>query len=203
VSEELDQRDIVCGLRQGDRDAFEALCQQYSSRVWRYVARLIGSNADAVADVYQETLLAVAKGGRTIHEDTRLWAWLSGIAHNQAALYWRKQYRAPVEAGEIDQLASTQAADPAAVLAQAELVEAVRRLLADMQAEQVALLSAKYLDEQSIAEMVTALGGTTEGIRSRLARARREFRTRYERIRTDHSAVEPHDLDNASPRKGD
>ena len=66
-------------------------------------------------------------------------------------------------------------------LLRGELVDAVRSLLAEMDADHVALLTAKYLDEMSVAEMVDAMGGTSESVRSKLARARRDFRQRFER----------------------
>ena len=188
MSEEPNQREIVAGLREGSRDAWNALCQQYSSRVWCYVARLIGSDQQAVADCYQETLLAVAKAGRTIAAETHLWSWLATIAHNQAALYWRKQYQTTTEAVPLDSLANRRAMQPADLMAQGELVTAVRKLLAEMQPDQVALLTAKYLDGQSIAHMVEQFGGTTEAMRSRLARARREFRRRYEQLTPENNA---------------
>jgi len=182
VGESSAECDLVQGLRDGSRDAWEALCEQYSSRVWRYVARLIGRDAEAVADVYQETMLAVARSGRSLSPDTRLWAWLVRIAHNQAALHWRKHYRTEGAPADVDRLSARSDGNPVELLATAERVEAVRRLLADMESDHAALLTAKYLDEMSVAQIVEQFGGTTEGVRSKLARARREFRTRYERL---------------------
>src|SRR5688572_13748605 len=86
VSDTLADAKIVEGLQGGHRWAWEALCRQYSPRVWKYVARLVGGEDDAIADVFQETMLAVAKAGRTLATDTRIWPWLAAIGHNQAAL---------------------------------------------------------------------------------------------------------------------
>ena len=203
MSEQPAQHEIIQGLRNGSQDAWNALCQMYSSRLWGYVSRLIGSDAEAVADVYQETMMAVARSGRSLEEDTRLWAWLSRIAHNQAALHWRQHFRSKVTAANLEQVASSADTEPTAVLAQAELVEAVRRLLADMNSEQVALLTAKYLDGQSIAEMTELFGGGHEAIRSRLARARTEFRTRYERLAGRQPIAGTSPARSNLPREGD
>lgn len=183
MSEGLTDTDIVLGLRNGDRHAWDALCQQYSVRLWRYVARLIGSDQDAVADVYQETMLAVARAGRNLDaERTTLWAWLAGIAHNQTALYWRGRYR-DRHASDSEETADSRIdSDPTSALSRAELVDDVRCILSEMNSEHVALLIAKYLDDRSVAELVAANGGTTEAVRSKLARARREFRERYGRL---------------------
>ncbi len=148
------------------------------------MSRLIGSDEQAVADVFQETMMAVAKSGRNLAPDTRLWAWLSRISHNQAALHWRKQYRersVPVdetsEAGD--------PSDPLEMLIRWDTVQHVRSLLAEMNSDYVAVLCAKYLDGQSIQQMVESLDGTAESIKSRLARARRDFRSRYEQMTKD------------------
>lgn len=176
-----DDAAIVGGLRSGDRDAWDALCQRYGARLWRYVARLIGSDHNAVEDVFQEALLAVAKSGRSLRPETLLWPWLSRIGHNQAALFWRQRYRDGVPDGPaVEPLASADG-DPVAALARRETVETVRLLLAEMNADHVALLTAKYFDGLSVAEIVNLFGGTTEGVRSSLARARRDFRVRCER----------------------
>lgn len=177
-----DDAEIVLGLRAGDRAAWAALCDEYSERLWRYVARLVGNDADVVADVFQETLLAVARSGRDLRPDTTIWPWLSRIGHNQAALFWRKRYRdRPVERAAVESLPGPDG-DPIAALTTMETVEAVRILLAEMNADHVALLTAKYLDGLTVAQILQAFGGTTEGVRSSLARARRDFRQRYQRL---------------------
>ncbi|MCA9071105.1 MAG: sigma-70 family RNA polymerase sigma factor [Planctomycetaceae bacterium] len=182
VSDTLTDAEIVRGLRQGDRRAWERLCKQYSPRVWRYVARLVGQNEEVVAEVFQETMLAVAKSGRNLENDSRLWPWLAAISHNQTALYWRKNARIrrlDVKSVPSD---STLPPTPLELLLQAEKVQLVRTLLAEMNADAVTLLSAKYLDGLSITEIVELMGGTQESVRSRLARARRDFRARFERV---------------------
>ena len=183
MAEALTDAAIVRGLRAGDRSAWEALCDQYSARVWRYVARLIG-DTDAVADVYQETMLAVAKSGRSLTENAKLWAWLAAIGHNQTALYWRKRYRHRTSSLGCAEVESTSFDDPAEAFSRAETITTVRCLLAEMNSDHATLLAAKYLDDMSVPQIVDEWGETREAIRSRLARARQDFRKRYERLVT-------------------
>ncbi len=183
VTDGLDDADIVSGLRAGDRDAWGALCQKYGERLWRYVARLVGSDEDGVADVFQETLMAVARSGRTIRSDTTIWPWLCRIGHNQAALSWRKRYRERPTEHEAVKTLTAGDGDPVASLTQLETVESVRGLLTEMNSDHVALLTAKYIDGLTVPQILDAFGGTIEGIRSSLARARRDFRERYDRLR--------------------
>lgn len=171
-----EESDIIRGLQSGDSDAWEALCNTYSDRLWRYVARLIGKDEAAVADVFQETLLAVAKSGRNLKDDSRLWSWLATIAHNQCALHWRKRTRRKAEL-LTDESVARQLADP---LLQQEDVESVRGLLGQLPAEYVTVLIAKYVDGFSASQIADQLGEGVEAVRSRLARARKEFRKRFE-----------------------
>lgn len=170
--------DIVRGLQDGDSDAWAALCDQYSERLWMYVARLIGSNEAAVADVFQETLMAVAKGGRSLHDGSRLWAWLSSIGHNQCALYWRQANQRNTDL-LVEERALCESAD---VLELEETVAAVRQLLTELPPDYSQILTAKYTEGLSAAEIAQQSGENLEAVRSRLARARKEFRTRYERL---------------------
>jgi RNA polymerase sigma factor (sigma-70 family) len=95
--DELTEAEIVRGLRSGESRAWQALCNQYRRRIWAYVARLAGRDQSIVADVFQETLLAVVRSGRNLSSASRLWPWLAAIAHNQVALHWRKQQRRRTE----------------------------------------------------------------------------------------------------------
>jgi len=184
-----DEQAVFRRLRDGDRDAWTALYDRYSEDVWRYVARLIGPDAAAVADVVQEVFLAAAKGARRFDSDRGTpWSWLAGIAHHQTAAWWRQRGRAALlhvllESGQADLrrlLDSTEPVDD--LLQRRELVDLVRFVLAELPPDYAVLLTAKYQDEQSLEELASQQGGTTESIKSKLARARREFKSKFERL---------------------
>lgn len=172
-------------VAESTRDAWSSLYDEYSAGVWRFVARLIGADSAAVADAVQETFLAAARNFEQFDADRGThWAWLTGIAHRQAALHWRKVNRDRGPAGLVEaasEAAATTADATTSPLERGETVSRVRLVLAELPPESAAILTGKYCDGLSIAELVEQMGGTTEGIRSRLARARREFRTRYEK----------------------
>ena len=182
MSDLVDESLLVAGLRRGDQEAWDALCRQYSDRLWKTIARLIGRDSDSVADVFQETMLALAKASSSLAEDTKIWPWLSKVAHNQSALFWRKHYRRRESTAEVDDVPSK--SDAFAELARSEASNTIRDLLNDMNAEYVALLTSKYIDDMSIEEIVLEFGGSSESVRSKLARARRDFRQRYQRVVT-------------------
>ncbi len=166
----------------GDSEEWRALYDLYCARVWTYVSTMLGTDKAAVADVVQETFLAAARAAHQFDPERGThWGWLSRIAHNQAALYWRRVGIRRIEPGEprFDDSAGGGAL-PDEQLQQAETIEQVRCVLAAMPGDYASLLEAKYADGRSVAELVELFGGTTEGVRSKLAKARREFRRRFD-----------------------
>lgn len=189
-------RSVIRGLREGNREAWTRLYDAYSLDVWRYVARMLGNQAADVADVVQETFLAAAKGARQYDSQRgSLWGWLAGIAHHQSALHWRRvakgnRLRELAESGagelrrwldgsmETDRLSESR-----------ELTELIRYVLANVTAGYATLLTAKYLDEQSLEEIACQFDCSIEAVKSKLARARREFRRVFEQLTQDTTEI--------------
>ena len=186
---EQEQLDIGQGLRNGSSGAWAALYSAYKNAVWRYVGRLVGSDAAGVADVVQEIFLAAATSASSFDPSRgTLWSWLVGIAHRRVAQYWRQTERVNRWRG----LAANDAimirtwldtTEPPSVLQERrELADVVRAVLAELPSEYGALLTSKYLDERSLEELSRDLGGSVEAIKSKLARARREFRSTFDKL---------------------
>lgn len=183
--DQFDEQAVIRGLRDGRRDAWDALYAEYSRRVWGFVARLVGGDGHVVAEIVQESFLAAATSARN-YDDQRgtLWNWLSGIAHRQTQAFWRRAERN----GRWQKLATDGAApavDPPSWLQERETAGLVRTILAELPSDYAVLLIGKYLDERSVEELCREFGGTTEAVRSRLARARTEFREKFSRRDAD------------------
>ena len=116
-----------------------------------------------------------------------LWAWLSGIAQHQVSSHWKHAARVRRIEEAVEHIRAGSEAEyqlesePAAVVERQELRVVIRAVLAELQEDYSVLLAAKYCDGLSVGEIQEQLGGSTEAIRSRLARARREFRRLFER----------------------
>ncbi|HEY2882233.1 MAG TPA: sigma-70 family RNA polymerase sigma factor [Pirellulales bacterium] len=177
------------GLKEGSRDAWAKLYFAYSVELWRYVARLVGSDAAAVADIVQESFLDAARSARQFDSDRgTLWNWLCGIAHHRVLAYWRQSSRTRRLLETIEQrpgeFASplVEGAVLDASLQHKEISEVVHYVLAQLPLDYSALLAAKYCDDRSLDELAKHTGGTVDAVKSKLARARREFRLVYERM---------------------
>jgi RNA polymerase sigma-70 factor (ECF subfamily) len=81
-------------LKAGDDRAWTEWFDTVGPKVWKYLSRLIGPDRDAVSDHVQEVFLAAIRGLSGFDPSAgSVISWLLGIAHRQAALYWRKQKR--------------------------------------------------------------------------------------------------------------
>ena len=163
-------------------DDWRTLFEEYSVDVWRYVANIIGSDADAVGDAVQETFMAAARCFDQFDPargTTRSWRF--GIAHHEVAKHWRRAARHRIDSSGPPVEEASTAGEAATRLEQLETVELVCRVLSELSSDSAALLTGKYCEEFTVVELVEQFGGTVEGVRSKLARARREFKQKYER----------------------
>ncbi|MGC4002232.1 MAG: sigma-70 family RNA polymerase sigma factor [Pirellulales bacterium] len=180
------QRLIGQGLRAGDRAAWAALYDGYVADVWKFAARLIGGDPAAVDDVVQETFLSAARSaGGFDPERGTLWVWLTGIAQRQVALYWRQSARADrvrrlaiSGAGEIQEWLND-TSEPETPWERHESADLIRGVLAELNPTYAGLLTSRYLDQRSIAEMIELFGGSHDSLKSKLARARCAFREKF------------------------
>jgi RNA polymerase sigma-70 factor, ECF subfamily len=185
--DEQEQHAVIHGLRKGSQDAWARLYDSYSVDVWRYVARLLGPDAAAVGDVVQEVFMDAARSARQFDPSRgTLWNWLVGIAHHRVSAHWRQTNRQArlqrmAESGEIDvrhlfdgQLTAKTASEAC------DISDFVRSVLTELSPDYASLLTAKYLDDRSLIEISTEFGCTVDAIKSKLARARQEFRLKFE-----------------------
>jgi RNA polymerase sigma-70 factor, ECF subfamily len=173
------ERELARGLREGSGQSWRTLYDAFALRVWNSVARRVSSGSD-VADIVQETFLAAARSARN-YDPARgsLWCWLSGIARNQTALFFRKPNRR--QDWKTDFEPPGREAEPAEMLAAKELAMSVRRVLSLLPLDYETLLVGKYLDELSLEDLAAAEESNASAISSKLARARQAFRQEFEK----------------------
>ena len=198
----LDEQDdprIAHGLRDGKTEAWQALYDAYAERVWRGVARLLGPNAADVADVVQETMMAAARSAARFQpERGSLWPWLWGIAHNHVALHWRKQEQRRKLADAVASVAANHGGlldcleakelSPIDASAASELAILVRAAMIALPADYAMLLTARYLEDETVTLIAVRERTTETAVRSKLARARQAFREVFSKY-VDYSTV--------------
>src|SRR5436190_14360532 len=142
-------QEIARGLREGSGQCWRTFYDAFALRVWNSVARRVGPASSDVADSVQETFLAAARSARN-YDPARgsLWCWLSGIARNQTALFFRKRGSRREEPNDFE--LPGREPEPAELLGTAELALSVRTVLSLLPVEYETLLVGKYLDELSL-----------------------------------------------------
>jgi RNA polymerase sigma-70 factor (ECF subfamily) len=182
-------RETAEALRRGDRSAWVGLFDRYAGRLWRAVARQMGAERQAVADVVQETFMAAARSaGRYEPERGTPWVWLWGVARNQVALHFRRR------AGErrLEEVCAAAAArqrlrewleggggSPLGALEAEEAADAVRTALARLSDEHAFVLIALHMEGMAAAEVAELLGRSAQAVRSLAVRARESFRSQF------------------------
>jgi RNA polymerase sigma-70 factor (ECF subfamily) len=187
------ERAVVEGLRQGRAEAWQGLYDAYAERVWRCVARGLGARAADVADVVQDTLMAAARSVTTFDPQRgSLWAWLWGITRRHVALYLRKReqldrltqatFWLAAGNGRLLRWLDGHEPTPPEALAAAELASLVRAVLTELPDDYAFLLTAKYLDGDSVEAIARHEHSSETAVRSKLARARQAFRQAFARF---------------------
>jgi RNA polymerase sigma factor (sigma-70 family) len=180
--------DLALGLRERNPVCWRALYEEFAPLVWRRVARLVGESRGEVADIVQEVFLAAVQSTDKFDPAKgNVWQWLWGIAHHKVAMHYRQQKRGPIEFSRLEATATDQLFDwldermdePPDILANAELVIAVRAVLVELSPQHADVLLAKYLSGDSVKQIAEQEGTTVDAISSRLARARRAFQERF------------------------
>jgi RNA polymerase sigma-70 factor (ECF subfamily) len=203
------ERVVIQGLRAGKTEAWQALYDAYAERVWRSVARLLGPQSADVADVVQETLLAAARSVATFDPGRGdLWHWLWGIARRQLALHYRKQGRhdrlrqagswLAASNGRLLRWLDGHEPAPPEALAAAELLTLVRATLTELPQDYETILTAKYLDGESVDVIARRERSSEAAVRSRLARARQAFRLAFRR-HAEYAPDRPEEAHHESP----
>jgi RNA polymerase sigma-70 factor (ECF subfamily) len=172
--------DDVTRLRKGDLDALGALIEQYQTRLYRYLLRLLHEPATA-EDLFQQTWIRVAEKIRSYDQKRSFENWLFTVARNLAMDHLRR-YRSesldePLPSGEsrLDLLASESsgAAD--------EILEAERNasLASAMETLPVIfreVLSLRFEEDMKLEEIAAILQIPLSTVKSRLRRALEQLR---------------------------
>jgi RNA polymerase sigma-70 factor (ECF subfamily) len=188
------ERCLLRAVLAGDEQAWEALYTDAFDALHAYVNWRCAGLRDLVDDVVQETWLTAVRRIRAFEPERGSFAgWLRGIAaniiRNQLRRHDRRNGQAnahllwhglPTVPRSGDRGTTGCVASPAdADAAKREQAQQVARALASLPDHYEAVLRAKYLDQQSVADIAAEQGATAKAVESMLTRARQAFREAY------------------------
>jgi len=180
-----DEYAFLVAAKRGDPVAFENLCKQSASTVFRVARRIMRNNEDA-EDVVQESFQRAFIHLKSFNGDSRFSTWLSRIAINAALMKLRKKHLRDVsldESAEGEQRSSPidvedQGLNPEQLYAQKEreriLSEAMKELTPGMRKA----MELRELGEQSTEETARIMGISVGAVKARVFHGRRKLRER-------------------------
>ena len=165
-----------------DRKATAEFVERHADAVYAFIRHRVMPRSEAVEDLVQETFLAAWKGLPKFRGEGGLRAWLLGIARHKVEDYYRQRLREALSPGEDD------SSEESVVVPRYEEQldrtrqrEEIQRTLASLPEAYSTVLLWRYLENRSVREMAQLAGKTEKAIERLLARAREQFRRRWNR----------------------
>ncbi len=178
--------ELIAWVRVGDQEAFAILVDRYKRQVYNLAYRLLGTPNDA-EDASQETFIRAYTRLATYEPDGRFGAWLSAICSHwcidtMRARRRRVQTVALGKVPESDRFIS-QVDGPEEVALMASSRDEVQVWLNALPPQYRTVLTLRYFQDLSYAEIADVLDEPVSTIRMRLFRARAMLQQVVERAR--------------------
>jgi RNA polymerase sigma-70 factor, ECF subfamily len=162
---------LVAKIASGNRLAMQVLFARHHARIYRFVLRLIGSEALA-EDVTSEVFLDVWRQAHRFEARSAVTTWLLAIARYKALAEMRRRYEASDE-GTVD--ASDPADDPEATFAVKHRGEILRNCLTRLSPRHREIIDLVYYHEKSVQEAADILGVPGNTVKTRMFHARKKL----------------------------
>lgn len=178
--------------RQGDRDAFETLFRKYHSYVYNISIGMLG-NGDDAADITQETFLRIHRGLPQFRGAASFSTWLYRVAVNLCISELRRRSRSRLQ--YLDDLALPMETEedhrpsPAEAAQSAEERRMVRRILSTLPPDYRAIMVLRHFQQLAYEEIAEVLQLSLSQVKTRLFRARKMFKDRYQTFVGHDSAL--------------
>ena len=177
-SEDLE---LVAGVLRKDRKATAEFVARYADGLYCYVRSRLAPRYEQVDDLVQDVFLIAWQSLSQYRGTGSLQAWVTGIARHKVEDYYRERLRRPesIEEADLELDKSTCVPEIHRLLEQDQLQKNTQRVLASLPEQYRLVLIWRYWDRASAREMALKTGKTEKAIERLLARARAEFRERW------------------------
>jgi RNA polymerase sigma factor (sigma-70 family) len=178
-----DDLELVAGVLRKDRKATAEFVARHADALYSYVRSRLAPQYEHVEDLVQEVFLTSWQSLSQYRGNGPLQAWVMGIARHKVEDYYRERLRAPesIEDADLEPDKSTSVPEMQRLLEQDELRKNTQRVLAALPEQYRLVLVWRYWEKASAREMALKTGKTEKAIERLLARARAEFRERWNR----------------------
>src|SRR5215831_2080209 len=173
--------ELVAEILRKDRKATAEFVARYTDQVYRYVRRRLIPRTDLVDDLVQEIFLAAWTSLSKFRGDSSLQSWIFGIARHKVENHYRTRLR-EVQLPDDEKGPETQPADSGGleeVFDRLETENRVREVLSKMPEPYSVALLWRYWEKRSVREIAAETGKTEKAIERLLARARNQFKKKW------------------------
>jgi RNA polymerase sigma-70 factor (ECF subfamily) len=172
---------LLAGLLRKDRKATAEFVSRYSDSVYGFIRSRLAPRYEAVDDLVQEVFLAAWQNIGHYRREGALQGWLLGIARHKVEDYFRAQLHAPeaLSESELDLAAGTTTPDFDESLDRDELRNKTWRVMFCLSEQYRLVLIWRYWEKIPSRDMALRAGKTEKAIERLLARAREQFRERW------------------------
>ena len=173
--------ELVAGVLRKDRKATAEFVARYTDTLYRYVRSRLTPRYEEVEDLVQEVFVTAWQSLGQYRGAGSLQAWVVGIARHKVEDYYRDRLRTPesIEDADLEPNKSSSVPEVHQSLEQDQLRKSTQRVLASLPEQYRLVLLWRYWDKASAREMALKTGKTEKAIERLLARARAEFRERW------------------------
>jgi len=178
---QLSDQDLVAEVLRKDRKATAEFVARYADHVYGYVRHRLIPRADLVDDLVQEIFVAAWENLDKFRGDSPLRNWLLGIARHKVEDHYRKRLRELRfrDEGEDPGDEPTSPHDPEGALATRQAGQRTQEILKTLPETYSVLLLWRYWEKRSLRDIAVQIGKTEKGIERMLARARQQFKKRW------------------------
>lgn len=159
---------LTSAMARGDENAFRAFYDRYFNRLLGYLLVLTGGREDVAQDAFQAAMLRVLKYIKRFEREDAFWSWLTVLARTALVDQERKRRRYDAV---LDRFAHESAEK-----VESHLLECLKRSVATLPADELALIERKYFERESMAQIAASLNVSEKAIESRLARIRHKLK---------------------------
>ncbi len=181
VEPERSDTQLVLEVLRKDRKATAEFVNRHADHVHGYVRRRLFPYTDLVDDMVQEVFLAAWENLEKFRGESSLRSWLLGIARHKVEDHYRKRLRNVEVPGE-EENPAPDPIDPHSVkeaIEQQQAVKKTQEILASLPEAYSIVLLWRYWEKRGLSEIATATGRTEKAVERLLARAREQFKRKW------------------------
>jgi RNA polymerase sigma-70 factor, ECF subfamily len=162
---------LIRQIADGDKQAIRVLIARHSTRVFRFLFRIVRNEATA-EDLLNEVFLDVWRHAGRFESRCQVATWILAIARNKALSSLRQR-----SFDELDNQLDIQdpGDDPETVMQKASRGAMLQECLGQLSAPHREVIDLVYYHEQSIDEVATIIGAPPNTVKSRLFYARKQL----------------------------